>query len=224
MTNAASLDRVLNPSDRERCVQALIELSTNRRPGQVTADAISSQAGVERATFDSLFAGGVDECAVAAVDMLAGRAMGVIAGAYSADLPEWRSGLKAMKALLEELAANPTYTEFGYISSRYSSSERVRTAVEGTKSAIAAMIGRIRAEAAAEGQPPSTARAALGGRDALVRREIAARRTAELPRLLPAFAYSATVGFLGQEEALRLAEKAREMLRGTPWDLGKAPE
>lgn len=218
VSKTTSLDRVLNPTDRERCIRALIKLCTERGYNRVTADAISAKAGVERARFGELFGGGVEECAVAAVDLLIGRTMRIIAGAYSADLPEWKSGLAAMKLMLEEMAANPTYTEFGLISSRHADSERVRTAVESTKRAIATMIDRIRVEAVTQVQPPTTARGALGGREALLRREIIAGRASELPRLLPAFAYSAAVGFLGQEEALRLAERAREMLRGTPWD------
>jgi hypothetical protein len=46
----------------------------------------------------------------------------------------------------------------------------------------------------------------------VVRRELIAGRPESLPGLLPDFVYAATVPFLGQEEATRLARRGRELL------------
>ncbi len=69
-------------------------------------------------------------------------------------------------------------------------------------------------------QPRHAASAALGGAEAVVRAEIVAGRGSELPALLPGLVYGATVPFLGQEEAMRLARQGRELLAGSEW----APE
>jgi hypothetical protein len=60
--------------------------------------------------------------------------------------------------------------------------------------------------------PPLTARAALGGAEAVVRREIALGGIESLSRLVSDFIYAASVPFLGQREALRFARQAEELL------------
>jgi hypothetical protein len=53
-----------------------------------------------------------------------------------------------------------------------------------------------------------TARAALGGAEALARRELAIGGARNLPKLLPDFVYGVLVPFVGQQEALRQAKLA----------------
>jgi hypothetical protein len=94
---------------------------------------------------------------------------------------------------------------------------RVLQVTEAGSGVITAMLERLWEHSESEVQPTRAARAALGGAEAVVRREIAAGRTEQLPGLLPVFAYGTAVPFLGQERALGLAGRAREMLKGTLW-------
>jgi hypothetical protein len=77
------------------------------------------------------------------------------------------------------------------------------------------MLDRGRDYSLGGGQPAKTALGILGGAQALVRREVALGRAERLPQLLPECVYIATVPFLGQREALRLARQAQELLRSS---------
>ena len=83
---------------------------------------------------------------------------------------------------------------------------------------MAAMLDRTRGWANFRQQPPAASRAALGGGEALIRRELALGRAEGVPALMPDLIYIAAVPLLGQPEGLRLAAKARKMLQGTPWE------
>jgi hypothetical protein len=74
---------------------------------------------------------------------------------------------------------------------------------------LVAMLDRARAYASVTA-PPSATRGAIGGAEALVRRELLAGRADRLPGLLPDIVYGLLVPYLDQREALRYAELARE--------------
>ena len=95
---------------------------------------------------------------------------------------------------------------------------KVREAHEAGIRLLSALMDRWRETSEATEQPMTAARGALGGAEAVIRREVMAGRGDELPRLLPDLVYGATVPFLGQEAALVMARKAADMLRGTPWE------
>jgi hypothetical protein len=77
---------------------------------------------------------------------------------------------------------------------------------------LTAMLDRLRGEGEPGNNPPAkAARAAIGGGEALVRREIFQGRARRLPEVLPDLVYVATVPFLGQTEALRLSRQAGEV-------------
>src|SRR5262249_51175604 len=83
---------------------------------------------------------------------------------------------------------------------------------------LGAMLERLREEGGGE-LPPGGGMAALGGAEAVVRRELVAGRAGELPRLLPGVVYAAAGPSLGQEEALRMTRQAHELLAGTRWSV-----
>jgi hypothetical protein len=60
--------------------------------------------------------------------------------------------------------------------------------------------------------PASLIASALGGAGMLMRAELAARRPERLDELLPAIAYLVTLPYLGQQEALALSRRTRELL------------
>jgi AcrR family transcriptional regulator len=208
---------ILSPSERTRVLQAAAALSSERDYATIAVEDVIERAGVSARSFGRMF-DDVDECMLAAINVMVGEVMSAIAGSYSPDLSEWDSGLLGMKAILELMAANPSLAHLGYIVTRQASPPRVHEAYEAATTLLSAMIDRLREEAIEIESPSTTARSALGGAEAVVRAEIMAGRIERLPRLLPDLVYGATVGFLGQDDALRLAARGRELLRGTPWE------
>ena len=198
-------------------MRAMAELCAERGYRETTVDAVVERAGIERESFESMFEDGRDGCLLAAENAILGEVMSVVAESYSADRSEWDSGIAGIRAILELMAANPSYANTGYIVVRQGGPRQAKDAYEAGITLVVAMIDRLRDYGDGTIQPSSAARAALGGSEALIRREIASGRAAELPRHLPDLVYGATVPFLGQEEALRLARRSRAILASTAW-------
>jgi hypothetical protein len=156
----------------------------------------------------------IEACAKAAVDAILAEVMATVGSNYSPDRSERDSYLLAIRAILELLAAKPSFAHVSFICARQMAPSEVGESLETGARLLSAMLERLREDSGSELPPPPSraARAALGGAEAVVRREIAGRRAEALPRLLPDFVYAATVPFLGQEEALRLARRGRELL------------
>jgi AcrR family transcriptional regulator len=207
---------LLGRSERERILQATAELCARQGFEQTTVGQVLDHAEVTEETFDRLF-GNLEECLVAVMNALLGEVVSVVGASYSPDRPEWESGLRGIHAILELMAAHPSFAYLAYIGARQMSPPRVLVVTEAGSNVNTAMLERLWEHSDSEVQPPRAARAALGGAEAVVRREIAAGRTDQLPRLLPEFAYGTAVPFLGQARAASLARRAREMLAGTVW-------
>jgi AcrR family transcriptional regulator len=204
-------------SERERVLRAMAELCAERGYRETTVEALIERAGVGRESFESMFKDGMDECLLAAVNAIMGETVSVVSGAYSADESEWDSAIAGIRAILELMAANPSYASLGYVVGRQEGPPEVKQVYESGVNVLVVMLDRLRDYGEWDAQPPNAARAALGGAEALVRREIVAGRVEQLPRHLPDFVYVATVPFLGQEEALGLARRAREAMAGSAW-------
>jgi AcrR family transcriptional regulator len=204
-------------SDRERILQASAELCASQGFEETTVEQVIERAGVERDVFAAIF-GDLESCLVAVVNALLGEVVSVIATASSPKGTEWEGGLRGMRATLELMAAHPSFAYLAFIGARQMATPAVRAVSEARSDVITAMLERLWEYSESEVQPSRAARAALGGAEALVRREIAAGRIEQLPRLLPEFAYGTTAPFLGQKRALALAVRAREMLAGTVWE------
>ena len=77
------------------------------------------------------------------------------------------------------------------------------------------MLDQLRGYSGAETPAPSfAARGAVGGAEAIIRRELVAGRADRLPDLLPDIVYGALVPFMDQEEALRYTGLAEELVNG----------
>ena len=85
--------------------------------------------------------------------------------------------------------------------------------VDEVSDALELLVRTVSARSTLPPPPSSAAVASLGGAEMVMRAEFVAGRTEWLPRLLPSFAYLATVAFLDREEALRLAEQVGELAR-----------
>lgn len=88
--------------------------------------------------------------------------------------------------------------------------------VAAVNAALAEIVAAV-SGAAPEGEAPAPSAivAALGGAEMVTRGEIMAGQADRLPQLLPGFAYLVTLPYLGEPDAVRLSERARELLGGT---------
>jgi AcrR family transcriptional regulator len=203
------------PPERERLIEAMARSCATRGYNETTIEDVLAEARLSREDFDRSFAD-KEACAVAAVDSILSEGVATIGAAYSADTSERESALRTLKALLELFAARPALADLAFIHSRQMMPAEAHSRYVSGFAVWNAMLDRLRSEQIGEAKPPlSAARAAIGGGEALVRREIAAGHAGRLPRLLPDLVYSATVPFLGQEEALRLVREAHALLAGS---------
>jgi hypothetical protein len=195
----------------------MAELCSERGYRETTFEAVLERAAVDPDSFAAMAAEGKEKCFLAAMNAILGEVVGAVGAAYSADRSEFDSGIAGVRAILELMAANPSYADIGYIAGPRTGPEQAKQVHETGLKVLVVMMDRLREYGETEAQPPDAARAALGGAEALIRREIVAGRLGQLPRHLPDIVYAATVPFLGQEEALRLARRGRALLAGTPW-------
>jgi AcrR family transcriptional regulator len=198
-------------NERERMLVALAELCAEQGYAATTGEQVAARCGLPASAFTAAFAD-FEAGARAAIDAILAEVLATLGASYSSDRAERDSYLLAIKAILELLAAKPAFAHVSFICARQMGPPRLDEGLEAGARMLSAMLDRLVDDVGGEPRPPRAARAALGGAEAVVRREIAAGRAAELPRLLPDFVYAATVPFLGQEEALRLARRGREML------------
>lgn len=210
---------IFSPSERNLVLQATADLCAEQGYEATTIEQVVSRSGVSPEAFAQMFGDDLEECLLAAVSAIVGEVMSAVAFSYSPDRPERDSGLLGIKALLELMAANPSFARLGYIVSRQMATPQLYEAYQSAANLLTVMLDRLRDQSPDLQPPRHLARTALGGPEAVVRAEIMGGRIEQLPRLLPDLAYAATVGFLGQEEALRLAARGRELLRGTAWEL-----
>jgi AcrR family transcriptional regulator len=196
---------ILSPTDRDRILQAMTECCAERGYRETTVKEVTDRAQVRLETFETLFAD-KEECAVAATNRVASEVLATVSTVGSGERSELERGLAGVKGILALMAARPSYAGLGYIQARQGGTERMHEAYESGVRVLTVMIERIGRLVGGEAARPSqTTRAALGGAEAVVRREIAAGRTERLPQLLPELLYSVLVPFVGQEEALRQA-------------------
>jgi AcrR family transcriptional regulator len=207
---------ILAPSERERVLRAVAELCAERGYRETTAAAIIERAGSSEPAFRKMF-GGVEECMVAALNAITAQTLAEVSSTYSVDLSEWDSGMLGIKAILELMAAHPSFAYLGYIGARQMATPRVAEVYRTATQMLSVMIERLWEYSELDVQPRHAAGAALGGAEAVVRAKIVAGRGSELPSLLPGLIYGASVPFLGQEEAMRLARRGGELLAGTEW-------
>ena len=213
---AEARSAILAESKQARILRAAAGLGAERDYEEIDLALIASDAGVEKTEIEERFIG-VEECMAEAISATLSEILAVVAASYSADRSEFDSGLAGMKAILELMAANPSLAYLTYIGCRQGGSPGARAVYQGGVTVISAMIGRLCEYSSLETDPASAPRAALGAAEALVRREVATGQSENLPALLPDLAYGVTVPFLGQEEALGMAARARKLLLGTPW-------
>lgn len=203
-------EAALSPSERDRALGAISFLCAERGYLETSVEDVAARAGITEERFHELFAD-KEECAVAAVNAILGEVLSVVAGSYSGGRSKWSSVLVGAKTIVELMAANPSFAYISYITARQMATPGVREAREPGVRLLRALLERLWDHSEGGAQPAQVPTAALGGAEAVVRREIAAGRAERLPQLLPDLIYGATVPFLGQKEALGLARRARQL-------------
>jgi AcrR family transcriptional regulator len=203
---------ILAPSERERLVEAMAASCAERGYAQASVEEVVERAGVPPGTFERYFADKA-ACGLAAARQMLPEIAAVASTATPRDPSEGDSILRAVRALLELLAAQPSLACVAVVETRQSMPpEAYELYVSGVR-VVAAMVDRLQAFATADRPtPPSAARGALGGAELIVRRELLAGRAWRLPELFPDIIYGALVPFLDQQEALHYAGLARELL------------
>jgi AcrR family transcriptional regulator len=201
----------LSDTDRDRLIGAAAELCTERGYAEIDGEAIAGLAGLTVAVFERHF-DGKEECLAAAENAILLEVVAAVSRSYSADRSEWENVTHGVKEILELMAANPEFGYLGYVFSRQMAPGSVREINETGHRMLEAMLQRGWDYSDSPHQPACAALGVLGGAQAIVRRELVAGRAGRLPLLLPDCVYIATVPFLGQEEAMRLARNARKLL------------
>ena len=178
---------------------------------------VAAEAGSSRDAFERIF-GSKEACLMDLAEVVLSDTMAAFSGAYSLDASLRETTVQALRAMLELFAARPALAHLALIGSRQMMPASILAQYGFGFGVLNAMLGRLRS---GEGNglelPTGASRAAIGSAEALLRREIAEGRASDLPHLLPDFVYATTVPFLGQEEALKLVRRAREVLRGSAW-------
>jgi AcrR family transcriptional regulator len=174
-------------------------------------DEVLARACLERAAFDRHFRD-IQDCALAAVDQVLAETARAVLTADIPGRPQWERLLAATLALLELFAAQPSYARLACIEARHAMPTVAYERYEAGLRILASLVDRIRTFASGVA-PPSATRGALGGAELLIRRELLAGRADRLPNLLPDITYGTVVPFLGQPEAMRYMELARELIR-----------
>jgi TetR/AcrR family transcriptional regulator len=197
---------VLSPTERDRILQAMTECCAERGYPETSVAEVIERAEVSRERFEALFAD-KEECAVAAINRIASEVLTTVSTIDPGKGSELKQGLAAVRAILELMASRPSYAALAYIGARQGGTARMQDAYEGAARVLSVMIERFGREMSGASALPSRAsRAALGGAEALVRREIAAGRAERLAALMPDLLYSVLVPFSGPREAMRLVE------------------
>jgi hypothetical protein len=109
-------------------------------------------------------------------------------------------------ALLELLAGEPAFARMALVEAPSAGPEARALYTSGLR-VLEAVLDRGRGAPGATPIPASASRAALAAAESLVAGRILADETERLPELLPDVVYIVTVPYLGQEAALRAAER-----------------
>jgi AcrR family transcriptional regulator len=198
---------VLTPSERDRILRAMADLCAERGYANADLEAVLERAEVDHEDFDAHFSG-KEDCAVAAVNSFVSESLAAVSMVSGDSEPERRR--KQIKALVEVVGERPGFAQLAFIQARQAATPRLRDTYESAVHVLALMAER--ASRSGSQPPSSAARGAMGGPEAIVRRELTRGNPSQISRYLPDFVYAALVPFVGQREALRQAKLATTQL------------
>jgi AcrR family transcriptional regulator len=203
---------IVAPSERDRLIEAMALTCAERGYAATSVEEVVARAGLGQRSFDESFADKAD-CGTAAVNQILADITAAASIAYSPEYSEWEKILRGVRALLELMAARPSFAGLAQIEARQGMGPEAYALYTSGIRVLGAMLDRLQANAlGGVARPPSAIRGAIGGAEALIRRELLAGRPERLPDLLPDIIYGMLAPYLDQQEALRYAGLARELL------------
>jgi AcrR family transcriptional regulator len=189
-------------SQRDRLMQGMAEVVADSGYPRATVEEICSRAGVSTATFYELFRD-KEDCLAASAETLLGEVVTI-----SPDKAIRYVIRDAIAAVLALMAQRPASAHLIFIDGRFLT-PAARQAYTSGVTLLLSLLDQVRVEADPNLQSPrSAARAAVGAIEMLIRTEILAGRTEQLPTILPQATYAALVSFLGREQAQAMADEA----------------
>jgi AcrR family transcriptional regulator len=196
---------------RQRINGAPAELGSPLGYEQMTEEGIAELARVPTASFTTHF-DDKQAAAQAAIEAVLAAVVEIMGRLFSPDRSEVESYLLGIGSILELMEEEPPFAYISFIAARQTMPPPLKDRLDSGSNLLAAMLDRLRDQSPEGQQPPLAARAALGGAEAVVRREIACGDVKSVSRLVPDFIYAATVPFLGQREAVRFAQQAAALV------------
>jgi AcrR family transcriptional regulator len=195
-------------SQRNRILQAMIEVVSERGYPETRVIDVIGVAGVSRKTFYELFAS-KEDCFLAAYDVLLANLLGDTArGFESRPAATWVERLAAgFGELLEHLAEHPDEARFAIVEV-LAAGPKALARRDAALRQFTGFLDAGRAETSAE-LPGITSLALAGGVNELLYTEILHGATARLPSRLPDLMFWITLPFLGPEAAARERERIR---------------
>lgn len=199
---------VIVQSQRDRIMVAVAEVLAERGYSKTTVTEICEYADVSTATFYELFRD-KDDCLMGAANSLLGEIVALVSARLSPDKPIHQMVKDALAAVLTLMAQRPAFAHLIFVEGR-TLTPAVRQVYNSGVSVLLSLIDQARVDGPADAATPAiAARAACGAMGMVIRYEVLCGHAEQLGDLLPEAMYSFLVPFVGQEQALALAEEAR---------------
>jgi len=203
-------------SQRARIIQATAAVTMEKGYASTTVAEIVSSAGVAKEAFYRHF-GDKEEAFLAAQEAPGQQILDALVRSYfSAD--EWAERVwRALRTLLAAAAANPVMSHLRLVECYSAGALAAQRGEEVTRSFTIFLEEGFRQRPEGAALPRLVPQAIAGGVFEIVQQEVAAGRTAELPRLLPQLAYVAIAPFLSPGTAIEVlrekiaAERSSEL-------------
>jgi AcrR family transcriptional regulator len=194
-------------SQRDRLMSGMAEAVASTGYPSTTVEDICSRAGVSTATFYELFRD-KDDCLAASAETLLGEIVTIVTGQYSPDKAIRYVIRDAIASVLALMAQRPAAAHLIFVNGRYLT-PAARQAYTSGVTLLLSLLDQVRVEADPNLESPrSSARAAVGSIEMLIRTEVLAGRAEQLPAILPQATYAALVAFLGRDQAQAMADEA----------------
>ncbi len=204
MLDLETRERAASP-ERERIVEALIEIAAERGYAETTIELILDRAGLDRPAFDRHFRGKYD-CFLSAWQEINEGCMREMLEAFNSH-EEWPDRLRAVACeIVDNLRHDPNRASFAV--EVLSAGDAARARRDMTMRVIASLIDAGRNEMDdPESVPHTTAEALAGSAYGQVYAKVVRGEADELPDLIPQLMSAAVMPYLGVEAGL--AELAR---------------
>ena len=192
-------------SQRSRILQATAAVSMEKGYANTTVADVVAAAGVAKEAFyrhfrdrEQAFLEAQEHPTQQILDML-------VRSYFSAE--EWHERIwRGLRTLLELIAANPVLSHLRLVECYTAGPAAVHRAEETTRSFTIFLEEGYRQHPQGETLPRLWSQAIAGSIFEIIQQDVAAGRTAELPRRLPQLAYLATAPFLGPQRAIEVIE------------------